>query len=141
MGSTGLERGFGVVVGTVLVVLGLAGSFGNPIVGAPGEAMLVTGAGHDLMHLVAGALYIHVGLVLSGRHRANALVILGAVFVVSGVVSLLGPELFGFYGAPASPLDQLGHVAIGAASIVVGWMGRMGPARQPRRRASRPVRG
>ena len=36
MGSRGLERTFAIVVGTVLVVLGIAGSLGTPIVGRPG---------------------------------------------------------------------------------------------------------
>ena len=35
MGSLGLERSYAMVVGTVLIVLGLAGSIGNPVVGRP----------------------------------------------------------------------------------------------------------
>ncbi len=141
MATAGLERSFSIVVGGVLVVLGLAGSFANPLIGGPGSALLVTAPGHDLLHLVAGALYLHVGLVLGGRHRANALIVLGLVFVVSGVLSFLTADLLGLYGVATNGLDQLAHVALGAASIVVGWMGRGGPAREVRRRVSRPARG
>jgi predicted MFS family arabinose efflux permease len=139
--TAGLERSFSLVVGGVLVVIGLAGSFGNPLVGEPGAALLVTGPGHDLLHLVAGALYLHVGLVLGGRQRANVLVVLGLVFLVSGVLSFLAPDLLGLYGVAANGIDQLAHVALGAGSIVVGWMGRGGTTREVRRRVSRPARG
>ena len=38
---------------------------GNPIVGRPETTgLIVTGFGHDLVHLVCGALFLHVGLAL-----------------------------------------------------------------------------
>ena len=49
MGSMGLERSFAVIAGAVLVLLGVAGSLGNPIVGSPEHTdLIVTGFGHDL---------------------------------------------------------------------------------------------
>ena len=78
MGSMGLERTFAVVAGVVLVILGVAGSLGNPIVGGPEQTgVIVTGFGHDLVHLISGALFLHVGLALNGRNRAFGLVGLG----------------------------------------------------------------
>ena len=44
MGSLGLERTFAIVVGSVLVVLGVAGSLGNPIVGGPEQTGLIVTA-------------------------------------------------------------------------------------------------
>ena len=90
MGSFGLQRGFAVVVGIVLITLGLAGSLGNPIVGRPETTgLVVTGFGHDLVHLVTGALYLHVGVALNGRNRAMGLVGLGIFFLATGLFSLL----------------------------------------------------
>ena len=142
MGTLGLERGFALVVGAVLIVLGLAGSLGNPVVGRPdGTGILVTGFGHDLVHLVAGALFVHVGLALSGRQRAVALVALGAAFLATGLLSLLSADLMGLYDAATSGLDQLAHLLLGVAAIVVGWMGRGVERREFGRAASRPIRG
>ncbi len=41
MGTVGLERGFAIVAGAVLLILGIAGSIGNPIVGRPETTALV----------------------------------------------------------------------------------------------------
>jgi hypothetical protein len=142
MGSLGLERGYAVVVGAVLIGLGLAGSIGNPIVGrAESTGILVTGFGHDLAHLVIGALFLHLGLALTGRQRAYGLMVLGIAILASGLLSLLSADLFGVYDAPTSGFDQLGHLLLGAATIVVGWTGRGVERREFGRAASRPIRG
>ena len=140
MGSFGLERGFAIAVGSTLIVLGLAGSLGNPIVGRPDSTgFLVTGFGHDLVHLVCGALYVHVGVALNGRNRAMGLVGLGLVFLVTGLLSLIDSGLLGVYGASTSGFDQLAHLLLGVASMVVGWMGRGVERREFGRSASRPL--
>jgi hypothetical protein len=142
MGTVGLERGYALVVGSVLIVLGLAGSIGNPLVGrAADTGILVTGFGHDLVHLVIGALFLHVGLALTGRQRAYGLIALGVVLLASGLLSLLSADLLGIYDAPTSGLDQLGHLLLGIATIVVGWTGRGVERREFGRAASRPIRG
>jgi hypothetical protein len=141
MGSMGLERSFAVIVGAVLVLLGVAGSLGNPIVGSPEQTgLIVTGFGHDLVHLVSGALFLHVGLVLNGRNRAYGLVGLGIFYLVTGVLSFVSGDLLGLYDEATSGLDQIGHVLLGLAAIVIGWMGR-GVERRVRGRAvSGPAR-
>jgi hypothetical protein len=141
MGSAGLDRGFALVVGSVLIVLGLAGSVGNPLVGREGTTgVIVTGFGHDLLHLVCGALFVHVGIALTGRQRAYGLVGLGVIFVVTGALSLVSSDLVGLYDAPTSGLDQLGHLLLGVAAVVIGWMGRGVERREYGRSASRPIR-
>lgn len=141
MGSLGLERTFAIVVGVVLVVLGIAGSLGNPIVGDPDQTgLIVTGFGHDLVHLISGALFLHVGLALNGRNRAFGLVGLGLVFLITGVLSFLSPDLLGLYDEPTSGLDQIGHVLLGLAAVVIGWMGRGSDRRVYGRAVSGPAR-
>ena len=141
MGSRGLERTFAVVVGAVLVVLGIAGSLGNPLVGGPDQtAIIVTGFGHDLVHLVTGALFLHVGLALNGRNRAYGLVGLGVFLLISGLLSFLTSDLLGLYDEPTSGLDQLAHVLLGLASIVIGWMSRGVERRVYGRAVSGPAR-
>jgi hypothetical protein len=141
MSTLGLERGFAVVDGVVLIVLGVAGSVGNPVVGrADSTGIKVTGFGHDLVHLVSGALFVHVGLALRGRQQAVGLMVLGGVFLASGIVSLLTADLVGLYDAPTSGLDQLAHILLGVAALVIGWMSRGVERREFGRAASRPLR-
>jgi hypothetical protein len=141
VGTLGLERGFAIVVGAILITLGLAGSLGNPFVGRPETTgILVTGFGHDLMHLVAGALFVHVGVALRGRQRAMGLMALGGRRIIKRTMSLLSSDLNGLYDAPTSGLDQLAHLLLGVAAIVVGWMGRGVERREFGRAASRPIR-
>lgn len=141
MGSLGLERTFAMVVGAILVLLGIGGSLGSPIVGGPEDTgIVVTGFGHDLVHLVTGALFLHVGTALNGRNRAYGLVGLGVFFLVTGLLSLLSGDLLGLYDAHTSGIDQLGHVLLGVAAVVVGWMGRGVERREFGRAASRPIR-
>jgi hypothetical protein len=140
MSSLGLERTFAMVVGAVLIALGLAGAIGNPIVGRPDTTgLIVTGFGHDLVHLVTGALFLHVGIALNGRNRAYGLIGLGIFFLVTGVLSLVSSDLLGLYDAPTSGIDQLAHLLLGVATIVVGWMGRGVERREFGRAASRPI--
>lgn len=141
MSTLGLERSFAIVAGAVLLSLGIAGSIGNPIVGRPDTTgLFVTGFGHDLVHLVSGALFLHVGIALNGRNRAYGLVGLGMFFVASGLLSLISADLFGLYDAATSGLDQLAHLLLGVAAIVIGWMGRGVERREFGRAASRPMR-
>ena len=142
MGSLSLERGFALVTGTVLVLLGVLGAMGSPIVGRPETTgLIVTGFGHDLVHLVCGALFIHVAVAFDRRQRAYALIGLGIFFLASGLLSVLTLDLIGLYDAPTSGLDQLAHLLLGLAAVVIGWMGRGVERREVGRSASRPLRG
>ena len=139
--SLGFERTFAVAVGVVLVALGVLGSLGSPLVGGPEQTgIIVTGFGHDLVHLVTGALFLHVGLALNGRNRAFGLVALGAFYIATGVLSLLSGDLFGLYDARTSGFDTLGHLLLGVSATVVGWMGRSEERREYGPSVSRPIR-
>ena len=141
-GPAGLERGFALAVGSVLLVLGLAGSIGNPVVGRAGTTgVFVTGFGHDLVHLVCGALFLHVGIALTGRQRAYGLVGLGVFFVVTGLLSLLSSDLAGpLRRARPRASTSWPTSSLGVAAIVIGWMGRGVERREYGRSASRPIR-
>ena len=141
MGSLGLERAFAMVVGAVLVLLGIGGSLGNPIVGGPADTgIFVTGFGHDLVHLVTGALFLHVGIALNGRNRAYGLLALGTFYLATGIASLLSADLFGIYDVATSGFDQLAHLLLGVAAVVIGWMGRGVDRRVYGRAVSGPAR-
>jgi hypothetical protein len=141
MGSLGLERTFAIVAGIVLIALGVAGSLGTPIVGDPEQTgIIVTGFGHDLVHLISGALFLHVGLALNGRNRAYGLVGLGLFYLATGLLSFLSADLFGLYDEATSGLDTVAHVLLGLAAVVIGWMGRGTERRVYGRAVSGPAR-
>ena len=141
MGTMGLERTFAVIVGAILIALGIGGSLGTPIVGGAGDTgVIVTGFGHDLVHLVSGALFLHVGLALNGRNRAYGLLGLGVFYLATGVLSFLSSDLLWVYDEATSGLDQIGHVLLGLAAIVIGWMGRGVGRRVHGRAVSGPAR-
>jgi hypothetical protein len=138
--ASGLERSFALVAGTSLVVVGLLGLLGSPVVGrAEDTGIIITGFGHDLIHLISGALFLHVGMALNGRERAYGLVALGLFFLVTGILSLLSGDLLGLYDATTSGFDQLGHILLGIGAVVIGWMGRPGEKREFGRAVSRPI--
>jgi hypothetical protein len=132
--AMGRERAFGLIVGAILVVLGLAGSLGTPLVGGPDDTgLLVTGPGHDIAHLILGALYLHVALALDGRLRADGLLVLGTTVLATGILSLVSPDLFGLYGAATGIVDQLMHLVVGVFSIGFGFVARSAVLAQERR--------
>jgi hypothetical protein len=135
--GSGLERGFSAAVGIVLVVVGLLGSVDNPLVGEAGSgALLGTGAIHDLLHVIVGALFIHVAVALRGRAQADSIIGLGVLLLATGVLSLLSGDVFGVYEGATSGLDQLMHLLVGSLAILVGWMARGGRAARVGRRSS-----
>ena len=137
-GDAGLERGFALLAGAGLIGAGLLGSFGSPLVGRPeATSLLVTGPGHDVLHLVAGALFLHVGVILIGRQRSLGVMALGAGLLLSGLLSLVAPDLLGLYGPATSGLDQLAHLGLGVAALAIGWQGLGARERRAGARGSR----
>ena len=92
------------------------------------------------MHLVTGALFLHVGLALNGRNRAYGLVGLGLFYLVSGLLSFLTARPVRALRRTHLGLDQLAHVLLGLAAIVIGWMGRGVERRVYGRAVSGPAR-
>jgi hypothetical protein len=120
-----VARTFAAAMGALLTVVALLGFFGNPIVGAgSGGPLLVTGIVHDLVHLTTGALLLYIAFGMGGRAQADALIGMGIAYVALVVLTLLSPNLLGIFNYPANGLDHVFHLAVGAACIGVGWLGR-----------------
>ena len=142
MGSLGLERGFAVVTGMLLILLGVLGAMGSPLVGRPGTTgIIVTGFGHDLVHLVTGALFVHVGVALDRRQRAWGLVGLGVFFLVSGLLSLRQRRTsWASTTRPPRASTSWRTCCSARLPLAIGWMGRGVERREVGRAASRPLR-
>jgi hypothetical protein len=134
-GPAAYARPFAAAAGVALAGLGLLGILGNPLVGAVANLpVVVTGPVHDVLHVVLGALYLHVAFALAGRLQGDGLVALGAFGLLFGVLSLASPDLFGLLDEGTNLADQLLHLVVGAVSVGLGWVVRSGrPLSLPRR--------
>jgi Domain of unknown function (DUF4383) len=133
----GLAKSYAAIIGAVLVLLGILGFIGNPIVGdAPGNPIFVTGAVHNLIHLITGALALYVAFGLKGDQQILGVIGIGAFYVAIFLLTLVNPRLFDLLNYPVNTADHLLNLGLAIASIVVGWFerssttGRMMPARR-----------
>ncbi len=127
LASMSLPKAYAIVVGVVLIVLGLLGFVSNPLVGdvtATSHPIFVTGAAHNLIHLVTGALAIYVAFGLVEDQQDLAVTGLGLVYVAIVLLTLINGTLFGVLAYPVNLPDQVLHVAIAAISIGIGLMAR-----------------
>ena len=129
LGELGLARGYAALIGVILVVVGVAGFFDNPIVGDPDAAPLfVTGTVHNMVHLATGFLALYVAFATVGRAQATAVIGFGVLYLVIAGLLFLSPNLFGVLGPSpgynANAMDQLLHLALGFVSIAVGVVAR-----------------
>ena len=129
MGELGLARGYAALIGVILVAIGVAGFFDNPIVSDPGAAPLfVTGTVHNMIHLATGFLALYIAFAMVGRAQVTAVIAFGGLYLVIAALLLLSPNLFGVLGPSpgynANGMDQLLHLAIGFVSIAVGVVAR-----------------
>jgi hypothetical protein len=117
---------YAIVVGVVLIVLGLLGFVDNPIVGdltATSQPIFVTGAAHNMVHLITGAVAIYVAFGLLAEQQALAITGLGLVYVAIVLLTLVNGTLFGVLGYPVNLADQLLNVVVAISSLVVGITG------------------
>jgi hypothetical protein len=122
-----MVRPVALAIGLALLGMGILGLLGGPIVGRPAaEPLVVTGPGHDILHLVMGALFVHVAFGLVGRTAADGLALLGGLSLGLAVLTVLSADLFGLLGAATNLGDQVVHVLTGAVALVVGRLARTG---------------
>ncbi len=116
-------RGYAGLVGIVLVVVGLLGFVGNPIVGS-GSALFPTGALHNVVHVATGLLALYVGLGLPSSQQANGMIGFGVLYLVVFVLLIVSPTLFGLFDTPLNVADHILHAGLGIVSLAVGSMAR-----------------
>jgi hypothetical protein len=124
-GSMTLPKAYATIVGVLLIVLGLLGFVGNPLIGdatATSHPIFVTGAAHNLVHLVTGALAIYIAFGLVADQQGLALTGLGLTYVAIVLLTLINGTLFGVFAYPVNLADQVLHVAVAVVSMVVGLM-------------------
>jgi hypothetical protein len=128
MSDMGLAKGYSALVGVVLVVVGLLGFIGNPIVGEPASnPLFLTGTIHNVVHLGTGLLALYIAYMLTGVNQANGVIAFGVLYIVILVLTLISGNLFGILGNDSYKVNTLDHVlhgVLGVASLAVGYMAR-----------------
>lgn len=130
MGNYGLAKSYAALIGIVLVVVGLLGFIGNPIVGNPATSNPIfhTDAIHNIVHLATGALALYIAFGLPAERIPNGVIAFGVLYVVILLAVLLSPTLFGILAVPANAPLHLLHAALAVVSLAVGYMARSSAA-------------
>ncbi len=107
-----MARSFMRVVGIILVLVGLVG-FVEPFNGIFNLTPM-----HDVVHLLTGA----VALAVSGSEKASRIYawIFGVVYLIVAATGLLTANLLGMI--PLKPADDVLHLVLGIAGLVVAYM-------------------
>ena len=127
VGNYGLAQAYAAVIGVVLVLVGLLGFISNPIAGdATANPVFVTGAVHNLVHLLTGALALFIAFGLSGEQQANGVIGLGILYALIFVLTILSTNLFGILQYDVSGADHILHAGLAVVSLAIGYLARGG---------------
>ncbi len=118
---TMIAKKYAKFVGTTLLLVALIGLvFGEePLLG-----ILNIDLQEDMIHLFSGGLMAFVGFTRSEKVAASVVGILGAVYLLVGVLGVLSPGLLGFLQHDYSALDNLIHLTLGVLGLAVYFMSR-----------------
>ena len=118
-------------VGAVQLVMGLVGAMNTALIGRSGS-LLVMNPMHGLAHTAGGLIAIAIGFALTGRARANATIVYGALFLVGFAVNLASPDLFGMMtDAPANAGIHVMHLTFAGLTLAAGLLARAAPSSVP----------
>ena len=116
----GVQKTFALILGIVLVLVGILGFIGNPLVGDTGY--FGTNTVQDVLHIIAGAFGIYVGTKGKGPGYNKTLgwigIVLGILGFIPGVSGLLATYLN--INAQISVL----HIVLGVLFAAVGYKAR-----------------
>lgn len=105
------------IVGVVVILIGVVGLLlgERPLLSLVNIDLL-----EDITHLLTGGLLAYVGFGQRDVGLARGVVgVLGVIYLLVGVLGFIVPTLFGLLPHGYSVVDNLIHLALGAASIAV----------------------
>jgi Domain of unknown function (DUF4383) len=121
--DTSAVKGYSALVGIVLLAVGLLGFVNNPIVGQP-NALFVTGAVHNVVHIATGLIALFIAFGLEGRAQVNGVIGFGLLYLVVFVLLLVSPNMFGILDYPVNAADHVLHAGLAVISLAVGYTAR-----------------
>ena len=118
-----MAKTLAIVFGVIFVLVGLLGFIPNPLVGP--DALFVTDAWHNLVHLLFGVILLVVAYTAAEK-SALWLKILGVVYLILAVLGFVmiseGGELLGLVAM--NHADHWLHVVLGVVLLAAGLMGK-----------------
>ena len=119
-----MARTYAGVVGVVVILIGVVGL----LLGEQSLLGLVNiDIVEDIVHLVTGGLLAYVGFGQRDEGLARSVVGgLGVVYLLVGVLGFIIPFLFGLLPHGYSIVDNIIHLALGAAGIAVAFSSQGG---------------
>ncbi len=119
-------RQYAGIAGIILLALGVIGVIARLISGSDYLFNLLNVSwGENLIHLLAGGPMAYVAYKQSDIALARTVVgILGFVYLLVFVVSLLSSTLFGLIGSGLTLTDNLVHLVMGLAGIYFAYIAR-----------------
>ena len=123
-----MARTYAGIVGVVVILIGVVGLIAGeePLFGLVNIDIV-----EDIIHLLTGGLLAYVGFGQRDEGLARGVVGgLGAVYLLVGVLGFVLPMLLGLLPHGYSIVDNIIHLTLGVAGIVVAFSSRGGaPAR------------
>ena len=126
-----LARWYAALLGTLRVVIGLAGFVENPIVGRPSsEPVFYSGAALNVIHVASGAVALFIAFGLLGTGLIRGLIGFGLAYAVLLVLTVASPRLLGLFDVPVNLACNVLHAGVAVISVAVGWRARGGERRE-----------
>ena len=118
-----MTKNITVALGIVFILVGILGFIPNPIVGSSG--IFETDLGHDLVHLVAGAVLLFAGLQSEALARLG-LQAFGAVYLLVGLIGFAVVDSTVGHGSllgliHLNSADNWLHIVLGVVLIGLGF--------------------
>lgn len=116
-----IAKKYAQIVGVVLLVIAAVGFIAgeDPLLG-----VLNIDLQEDLIHLLTGGLLTYVGFTKSEKVVSGVVGILGAVYLLVGVIGFVSPGLLGILSHDYSLLDNIIHLALGVTGLAVYFMSK-----------------
>ncbi len=114
-------------MGLAIVAIGIAGL----ALGEQSFLQLINiDLAEDMVHLLTGGLMAYVGF--ANRDMASVQIVVGGIgvaYLLVGVLGFMTPTLFGLLPHGYSLFDNMLHLLLGVAGIVVAWFVESGQLR------------
>ncbi|OGG67677.1 hypothetical protein A3H77_00950 [Candidatus Kaiserbacteria bacterium RIFCSPLOWO2_02_FULL_56_11] len=115
-----MAKTLAIIFGVILVILGLLGFVGNPLIGS--GALFEADMGYALMNLVGGLVLLAVAFFATGQSMLW-LKIVGVIYVIVALLGFfLGTPVLGFIGTNSA--GNWLNLIIGIVLVTAGYMGK-----------------